>query len=188
MQHGSDDNETQVPTAAPFCRVQTGKEGRGEEWVEDDVEDDEVLDSTWNQGHASDVCCLEEEVVVAQSHQHSKRGNRVRKWSGRSQDSRPATAHRTQGPSTPKPAPRSSLAWQFFRQCPDDKTRVFCMLCYQSLKRSINILNLSTTCMTRQLSAKHRLQWSKHLQNQEGLVLLLLPLLLQSWPLPPPQE
>ena len=135
--------------------------------MEDDVEDDEVLDHTWNQGHASDVCSSEEEVVVAQSHQHSKRGSRVQKQKCRPLGSTPATAHRTQGPSTPKPAPRSSLVWQFFRQCADDKTRVVCTLCNQSLKRGINVLNLSTTCMTRHLNAKHELQWSKHLKNQE---------------------
>ena len=60
-----------------FHSVQTDIEGRGEECVEDHVEDDEVLDPTWNQGHASDVCSSEEEVVVTQRQQHSKRGRRV---------------------------------------------------------------------------------------------------------------
>ena len=89
--------------------MQTDEEGRGQEWVEDDVEDDEVLDPDWTQVPASDVCSSEEEAVVAQRQQHSKRGSRVQKRSGRSRDSTPATAHRTQGPSTPRPTPRSSL-------------------------------------------------------------------------------
>ena len=105
-----------------FCSVQTDKEGRGEDWVEDDVEDDEVLDPTRNQGHASDLCSSEQEAVVAQSHQPSRRGSKVQKRSGHPLDSTPATAQCSKGPSTPKPAPRSSLAWQFFRQCADDKT------------------------------------------------------------------
>ena len=135
--------------------------------MEDVVEDDEVLNPTWNQGHASDRCSSEEEAVVAQSHQHSRRGSRVQKHSGRPLNSTPPTAHRSKGSSTPKPAPRISLAWQFFRQCADDKTRVVCTLCNQILKRGINVLNLSTTCMTRHLSEKHELQWNKNLQNQE---------------------
>ena len=65
-QHVSDDDETQVPTAAAFCSVQTDEEGRGQEWVKDDVEDDEVLDPDWTPIHASDVCSSEEEAVVAQ--------------------------------------------------------------------------------------------------------------------------
>ena len=44
--HVSDDDETKVPTAAAFCSVQTDKEDRGEDLVEDDVEDNEVLDPT----------------------------------------------------------------------------------------------------------------------------------------------
>ena len=63
-----DDDETQLPTAGAFAIVQTDKEGSGEDWVEDNVEDDEVLDPTWNQPHAGDPCSSEEEAVVAQSH------------------------------------------------------------------------------------------------------------------------
>ena len=50
----------QVPTAVAFCSVQTNEEGRGQEWVEDDVEDDEVLDPGWTQVHAIDLCSSEE--------------------------------------------------------------------------------------------------------------------------------
>ena len=110
-QQVSDDDETQLPTAAAFAIVKTDKEGSGEDWVED-----EVLDPTWNQPHAGDPCSSEEEAVVAQSHQHSRRGSRVPKRSVRPLDSTPATAQRSKGPSTPKPGPRSSLAWQFFTQ------------------------------------------------------------------------
>ena len=93
--------------------MQTDKEGRGaEDLVEDDV--DEVLDPTCDGGHASDLCSLEEEAVVAQKHQHSKRGSRVKKQRTRPLDTTPATAHRTQRLSIPKPAPRSSPACQFF--------------------------------------------------------------------------
>ena len=135
-QHISDDDETQVPTAGAFCNVQTDEEGRGHEWVEDDVEADEVLDPDWTEGRASDMCSSVEKAVVAQRQQHNKRGSRVQKGSRHSRDSTPATAYRTQAPSTPRPAPRSSLAWQFFTQCPDDKTQVVCMLPEARHKRS----------------------------------------------------
>ena len=46
--HVSDD--TQMPTAASFCSVQTEQEVREEDCVEDDAGDDEVLDPTWNEG------------------------------------------------------------------------------------------------------------------------------------------
>ncbi|XP_073415609.1 zinc finger BED domain-containing protein 4-like [Dendrobates tinctorius] len=69
--------------------------------------------------------------------------------------------------STPKSTHRSSPAWHFFRKCDDDETRVVCTLCHRSLKRGINALNLSTTCMTRHLSAKHELQWSAQMKNHE---------------------
>ena len=123
-QNISDDDETQVPTAVAFCNMQTDEEGRGHEWVEDDVEDDEVLDPDWTEGRASEACSSEEEAVVAQRQQQSKIGSRVQKRSGRSRDSTPATVHHSQALSTPRPAPRSSLARQFFTQCPDNKTRV----------------------------------------------------------------
>ncbi|XP_077119145.1 zinc finger BED domain-containing protein 4-like [Ranitomeya variabilis] len=69
--------------------------------------------------------------------------------------------------STPKSTHRSSPAWHFFRKCDDDETRVVCTLCHRSLKRGINTLNLSTTCMTRHLSAKHELQWNAQMKNHE---------------------
>ncbi|XP_073509759.1 zinc finger BED domain-containing protein 4-like [Phyllobates terribilis] len=69
--------------------------------------------------------------------------------------------------NTTKPTQRGSLAWHFFRICDDDKTRVVCTLCHQRLKRGINILSLSTTCMLRHLNAKHELQWSRHLKKLE---------------------
>ena len=110
--------------------------------------------------------------MVAQSHQHSRRGSGVQNRRGRALETTPATAQRSKGQSAPKQGQRtrSSLTWKFFRQCADDRTRVVCTLCNQSLKRGINLLNLSTTCMIRHLSAKHQLQWSRHLQNQERSV------------------
>ena len=61
----SDDDETQVPTAASYCIVQTEQEEvREEDWVEDDAEDDEVLDPTWTEGRAANLNSSEEEAVV----------------------------------------------------------------------------------------------------------------------------
>ena len=142
-----------------FCSVQTEQEEvREEDWVEDDAEDDKVLDPTWTEGRAADLNTSEEEAVVRPRQQRSQRGSRGQKHSSRRPESSPAIGQRQQGPSTPKAASRSSLAWHFFKQCADDKTRVICTLCHQTLRRGINVLNLSTTCMFRHLQAKHELQ------------------------------
>ena len=164
----SDDDETQVPTAASYCSVQAEQEEvREEDWVEDDAEDDEVLDPTWTEGRAADLDSSQEEAVVRPRKQRSQRESRGQKQTSCRPESSPATGQRQQGLSTPKATSRSSLAWHFFKQCADDKARVICTLCHQSLRRGVNVLNLSTTCMTRHLHAKHELQWSKHLKNKE---------------------
>ena len=74
--HVSDDDETQVPTAASFCSVQTEQEVREEDCMGDDAGDDEVLDPTWNEGRATDFHSSVEEAVVRLSQQLSKRGSR----------------------------------------------------------------------------------------------------------------
>ncbi|KAM4032307.1 zinc finger BED domain-containing protein 6-like isoform 2-T2 [Anomaloglossus baeobatrachus] len=157
------DAQQQVPSAVAFLNVQTGNESRGEEWVEDNV-----LDFTWTEGCYSDMPSLDEEVVVTLPQQHSKRSSRMEKDSEQPLASTSAaTAHHADELSTSKPTQKSSLTWHFFRQCPDDKRRVICKLCHQRLKRGINIMNLSTTCMKRHMQSKHELQWSTHLKNQK---------------------
>ncbi|KAM4019234.1 zinc finger BED domain-containing protein 6-like [Anomaloglossus baeobatrachus] len=78
-----------------------------------------------------------------------------------------ATAHRAEEMSAPKPTQKISPAWHFYHECADDKTLVVCTLCSQILKRGLTVKTLSTTCMSRHLNAKHKLQWSTHLKNLE---------------------
>ncbi|KAM4019235.1 zinc finger BED domain-containing protein 6-like [Anomaloglossus baeobatrachus] len=78
-----------------------------------------------------------------------------------------ATAHRAEEMSAPKPTQKISPAWHFYHECADDKTLVVCTLCSQILKRGLTVKTLSTTCMSRHLNRKHKLQWSTHLKNLE---------------------
>ncbi|KAM4047913.1 zinc finger BED domain-containing protein 4-like isoform 1-T2 [Anomaloglossus baeobatrachus] len=167
-QHISENYETWGPTATAFFNEQTVKEESVEECMRDDVQNDEVLDPTWTEGHYSDTPSLDEEVVVTLPQQHSKRGNKVEKVRGRPLASTlAATAHCADELRTPRHSHKSSLTWHFFRQCPDDKLRVTCTLCNQRLKRGKSNQNLGTSCMLKHMQKKHYIQWSAHLKKQD---------------------
>ncbi|XP_071995959.1 zinc finger BED domain-containing protein 6-like [Engystomops pustulosus] len=129
--------------------------------TDDPGDDDEVLDPTW----VLDNETLDEEAVVTKPQVDSSECGRC---SGQPIATMlPATAHHSDQLGKRRVYQRISKAWHFFTQCDEDRTRVICTLCSQSVKRGQSINNLSTSCMTRHLQTKHELQWMRHQKNLE---------------------
>uniref|UniRef100_A0A8C5PDV0 BED-type domain-containing protein n=1 Tax=Leptobrachium leishanense TaxID=445787 RepID=A0A8C5PDV0_9ANUR len=169
LEEGGASDDTQItgthvaPAAAAYCQVGSSDEEIG---GEDDIDDDEVTDSTWVPDRTEESSEEEGEEEEAQQ----SRGTTSSVTNRRTSQSKASHVRAAPVQSTvvSKNTCRNSAVWEFFKKCAADPTVAICNLCQRRLKRGINTGHLGTTCLRRHMNKCHTSHWGKTLHRSSS--------------------
>uniref|UniRef100_A0A8C5LXF4 BED-type domain-containing protein n=1 Tax=Leptobrachium leishanense TaxID=445787 RepID=A0A8C5LXF4_9ANUR len=169
LEEGGASDDTQItgthvaPAAAAYCQVGSSDEEIG---GEDDIDDDEVTDSTWVPDRTEESS--EEEGEEEEAQQTRGTTSSVTNRSTSQSTASHVRAAPVQSAVVSKNTCRNSAVWEFFKNCAADPTVAVCNLCQRRLKHRINTGHLGTTCLRRHMNKCHTSRWGKTLRRSSS--------------------